>query len=162
MYSTDREIVQQLHQYIHQADLQKLKITVDQIQRSLLHFDDPSLLLLAIEVYLDPLCVINQEYQEQVIIFLCKCGVKVWIPGGNVILYLYNWCVAKKIHTQANFETKLINLCDLLIDHDQTYILEYRLPTLEYFHDFQIYFIRQWAALKIQNCWRRFQKLNQK
>jgi hypothetical protein len=153
-------ITDKLHDYIRKADLKGLKDYVDSMQSGLLSFDDPSLLMLAIEVYLDPLEVFNEEYQMEMILFLIKCGVKLWAPGGGVVLYIFNYCYDREVHTDEEFEQKLKELFERLFDEKQTHILKEDVPEKSYFQQLSEYLNRHRSAYRIQLCWKNY--LNRK
>lgn len=136
-----------IHQFILQSDLIQLKHYLDLLQISILDFDEPSLLLMAIEVYLDPKCLLNQEYQLEMIIFLSKIGLRLLIPGGLQLIEQY-WGVT---------QPAVIQLLDYLLSdpiyRDQL-IKQYHFIT-DNTEGIYLYLNQYRAALIIQRFWKK-------
>jgi len=160
-------IKEKLHQLIRNSDLSSLKKYVDGLQQSLLSFNDPSLILLAIEVFLDPKAIHNEEYQMDIISFLFKIGVKLMLPRGIFFLYLYKFCEkkqneakteAEKVADEKYFEERLKKLFDYLLVTEERYeILRFDLKPIEnqgIYQQVTNYLKQHYAALKIQTTWR--------
>lgn len=158
-----------LHGLIRTSNLKELKKYVDEMQMSLLDFDDPSLLMLAVEIFLDPEMILRDYYQLEIISFLLKCGLRFGLPGGKLIMYLYEYC-QKKIIDDSNhvseeyYERKLRELFDyLLVTENQTDLLVWKLDYIEkkkpsVFEKLTTYLKQHCAALKIQLWWKRKQQ----
>lgn len=157
--SRSAEIKRKLHEFIHNSDLSGLKTYVDTMQRSLLSFDDPSLLMMAIEVYLDPKCLTNEEFQLEIVTFLSKCGLKFYIPGGSFFMYVFEYCRSKEDETndEKEFEVKLVTLFDHLLGYEnRTDLLQNAVPEVTYYQQVTSYLTRHKAAVKIQSWWRGY------
>lgn len=159
MSSQTREIKRSLHDYICQSDLIGLKKYVDQMQKSILFFDDPSLLMMAIEIYLNPKCLLNEEFQLEIIVFLSKCGLKFGVPGGKFFLYLFEYCQKKEEGDSHEFEVKLVCLFDHLLG-ERTEILNYDIPQTNCYHHVIDYLTRHQAAFRIQRWWKKLNRFN--
>jgi hypothetical protein len=155
---------QKIHDLVMRSDLVELKKYVDAFQISLVSFDEPSLLMMAIEVYLNPGCVMNQEYQLEMIEFLSKCGLRFYMPGGSLMLGLYEYCYGQEskeneMRENLEFQTKLIALVDCLIDLDggSDVILtenQKKLNQSGYYSVVSNYIYKTQAAIRIQRWWR--------
>jgi len=155
---------QKIHDLITGSDLPELKKYIDAFQISLVSFDEPSLLMMAIEIYLNPSCVMNSEYQLEMIEFLSKCGLRFYLPGGGLMLGLYEYCYGnetqeEEMHENIVFQTKLIALVDCLIGLDDggDLILEENqkeLASVGYYSVVSDYISRTQAAVRIQRWWR--------
>lgn len=168
-----RTIKDDLHQIIKDSDLDKLKEYVNSLQTSLLYFDNPSLLMLAVQTYLDPTCIHNEQFQQEIIIFLTKCGLRFYVPYGKIFLYLASFChTTKSLSTieknkqDKTFDDKLVELFKRLEGYSEINNhkpLKYcnELPTSTSFHDpeylplFRQYITRYLAASIIQRSWKR-------
>tara|TARA_R100001163_G_C5059280_1_gene195957 strand:+ start:1630 stop:2109 length:480 start_codon:yes stop_codon:yes gene_type:complete len=153
---------QKIHDLIVKSDLPELKKYVDAFQISLVSFDEPSLLMMAISVYLDPGCILNREYQLEMIEFLSKCGLRFYIPGGSFILGLHEYYYGteskeEKIMENIEFQTKVISLVDCLIglDGGGNIILAENPKELGGLGVIGDYICRSQAAIRIQRWWRK-------
>lgn len=139
-FSTNSSTKNKLHDLIKKSDFSGLKTYIDTLQISILSFDDPSLLLLAIEVYLDPKSVIDdKELQKEIILFLSKCGLKFYFPGGTFILKIYDYW-NPEIHTEQEFNEDLHDLFDNVIKDGHLELLKNTIPkahfkTCQHNHD---------------------------
>ena len=131
------------------------------IQENIIKFDDPSLVLLAVELYLDPTHLSNPRYQFEIIIFLLKCGLSLFVPKGTVVIYLLN-----KAQEWGITDEKLYDLFKSFIDAGFTNFLVQDLPDLygyygSYYESCYDYIYKNQAAIKIQRFWRRKRKNKQ-
>lgn len=142
---------QQLHLLIKKHDLSGLKQYVDKLQMSLISFDDPSLLLLAIEIYLQPTKLFaDKEIQREMIIFLSKCGLKFYVPGGTFILKIYDYW-RPDIHTAQEFNDDLHLLFDQILKEGKMELLKNIIPRVELPHQPNA-FIREECQHHHHNC----------
>lgn len=153
--TTLNQIKEKLHTYIHSSDLSGLKKYIDQLQRSLLCFDDPSLLMMAIDVYLTPKSIVNRNFQLDMIIFLSKCGLKFSLPGGKIILHFIEYFKANDDSDQEEFEEKLVTLLDSLLGYHKEILKDSLVSDISYYDRLKNYLVQHQAAYVIQNWWRK-------
>lgn len=154
-----------IHNLIVESNLPELKKYIDAFQISLVSFDQPSLLMMAIEIYLNPRCILNNQYQLEMIEFLSKCGLRFYLPGGSLMLGLYEYCYGNQTKEEEmleniEFQTKLIALVDCLIGLNQGSDLilnenPMELKSKGYYTVVSDYITRTQAAIRIQRWWRR-------
>lgn len=131
------------------------------IQKNLLKFNEPSLVLLAIEVYLDPECIYNTDFQLEVIIFLLKCGLTFFAPNGSSVVYIMDLAAKWGVP-----ETRIMKLFIALTEWAKAGLYDQRPPNRNeqsnaddsYYTACYKYLEESWAATKIQNFWRRYRK----
>jgi len=86
MISIHREEIEKLVLSSNLHSLKSYIYKLEQSQEKLLDFDNPSLVLLAIQVYLNPNMITHVEYQLEVITFLIKCGLSLFVPYGSTLM----------------------------------------------------------------------------
>jgi len=147
----NKEYIQYLIKESDYPGLSEYVATLESIQENIIHFDNPSLVLLAVELYLDPTHLTNPKYQFEIIVFLLKCGLFIFVPKGNIILYLMN-----KAQAWGVTDEKLYNLFKTFIDWGFTEFLVPELPDLcQYYESCYDLLYKNRAAIKIQRAWRK-------
>lgn len=147
-----------LEKFIKEGNLPELENYVKKLadfQKNILNFNEPSLVLLAVEVYLNPVCMTNIQYQLELIVFLLKCGLSLFVPHGSTAVYIMDlgakWGVP---------ETRILELLGVLVDWDTVVILSERVSEsmYPYYQSCGRYLERNWAAFKIQRFWKSKRK----
>lgn len=157
MAMSDEERKKYIRELIKSSDYPKLAkyvVYLEDIQENVIHFDDPSLVLLAVELYLDPKHLKNSKYQFEIVVFLLKCGLSLFIPKGNVVLHILD-----KAHDWGVTDDKLYEVFCTFIDWGFTDFLVPELPDLSeyygnYYETCYDYIYKNQAAIKIQRFWR--------
>ena len=115
------DIKKKLHHFILTSDLSELKKYVDQMQISLLQFDDPSLLMMAIDIYLNPMEILHEDLQLEIVIFLAKCGLGYYVPGGRFFFRIwsyYDYWTDDQEEENKEFDQKVKLLMKKLLEDD--------------------------------------------
>jgi len=165
------EVKAMIHDMVKNSDLVGIKEWVDSVQSGLLAFDDPSLVMMAIEVYLDPDCYMTDErFQLEIIEVLLKCGLRYWMGGSSgmsLAMYLWTWWSNK--NKEASLEEpseelkneevrrKVLKVCQLLLDSGDSRAITDggKEDSHGWGSDVTEYLFRNQAAIRIQRWWRK-------
>lgn len=129
---------------------------LDRLQINLIKFNQPSLVKLAIDVYLNPKCMYNLEFQFDIIVLLLKLGLYFFVGKGSAILYVINLAEhygidAKVVYNlfKTMIETKHLEILSksLIKDFDNIHSDKYKL-----LYD---YLKQHYAAVIIQRNWNK-------
>lgn len=149
-----------IHKLIKNSELSTLKINLDTLQLNLLSFDDPSLIVMAMEIYLNPNKLGHHDFQIEMLIFLSKCGLKLYLPGGGMVLYLWQFYQPnnkkEEAEENARFSGKIMQVIDHLSEHHADQILQ-KTPTREEImahQDISDHLERNQSAIIIQRWFR--------